>query len=435
MLDRIHLFVPFLPEFVDLLNVEGRHDPVHVVRGGLEGLGAAGVRLSASSVVVDPVTLEKTCEDLRHPWESLSTGFTPMAVKVFHESMGKRAMPGVELKASPAKLLQGHNVFGPTDIALGAAEMWRWLAVAYPGLTKMLDLEHAEVYDIDCTFSARLPDQRTALQAIEAIRGVSNGQTKGRGDDYQTTAYFGAKDSRLRKLKLYLKHPEFLRQLEEAKNARAGNLSAARTAKVLSDPRLDSWASCLLRIEATVAKRWLNRRGIPNTLIGLCEYQQTLKEKGICLIEWCWREVTRELFAAFEGMTMRVINDETVLNALIEKHTKRGKDRLTKEKIIDGVLFPSIVIPGKSSDSHARSLFRTYRSIKEYGWQETMDSMSRASFYRHVSDICECGISKAALQKLKDQDRKNNVVPLLRFLDVDFSAQRPNWYIEPQFAA
>lgn len=427
MLDRIHLFIPFLKEYVDLLNVEGRADPVHVIRGGLEGLGVP----LAAEVTIDPVTKEKHVDHLRHPWESLSTGFTPMAVKIFHESMGKRVMPGVELKASPAKLLQGHNVFGPSDIAVGAAEMWQWLAIAYPGLSKMLDLEQAEVYDIDCTFSARLSDERSALQAIEAIRGISNGQTKGRGDDYQTTAYFGAKDSRLRRLKLYLKHPEFLRQLEDAKKSRAGNLSAARTVKVLSNPKLENWAKCLLRIEVTVAKRWLNRRGISNKLIELCEHQQTLREKGICFIEWCWSEVTKELFAAFEGMTMRVINDESVLNALIEKHTKVGKPRRTKERVEEGIVVPALILPGKSSDAHARSLFRTYRSIKEYGWQETMDSMSRASFYRHVTDICECGISKAALQKLKESDRKNNVVPLLRFIQVDFSAQRPDWYVEP----
>jgi II/X family phage/plasmid replication protein len=427
MLDRIHLFIPFLPDYVDLHHVEGRSDPIHFVIGGLEALG---IPLSAK-VTVDRVTGEKTIDDLRHPFESLATCFTPMAFKVFHESMGKRAMPGVEMKASPAKLLQGHNVFGPTDIALGASEMWQWLAIAYPGLSKMLDLEKAEVYGIDCTYSARLPDERTALQAIEAIRGTSNGQTKGRGDDYQTTAYFGAKDSRLRKLKLYLKHPEFLGQLEEAKNARAGNLSAARTARVLSDPRLEMWARCLLRIEATVAKRWLNRRGIPNMLRDLCLYQQDMMDKGVCLIEWCWREVTRELFAAFEGMTMRVIDDESVLNALLEKHTRHGKVRMSKEKLVDGILVPSIPIQGKPSTAYAMSLFRTYRGIKDYGWRETMDSMNKKSFYNHVADICECGISKAALQKLKDQDRKNNVIPLLRFLEVDFSAQRPDWYVEP----
>jgi II/X family phage/plasmid replication protein len=104
---------------------------------------------------------------------------------------------------------------------------------------------------------------------------------------------------------------------------------------------------------------------------------------------------------------------------------------MSKEKLVDGILVPSIPIQGKPSTAYAMSLFRTYRGIKDYGWRETMDSMNKKSFYNHVADICECGISKAALQKLKDQDRKNNVIPLLRFLEVDFSAQRPDWYVEP----
>ncbi|SQC68060.1 phage/plasmid replication protein, gene II/X family [Pseudomonas aeruginosa] len=39
--------------------------------------------------------------------------------------------------------------------------------------------------------------------------------------------------------------------------------------------------------------------------------------------------------------------------------------------------------------------------------------------------ICEAGLSKAALQKLHEADRANNVVPLLRFVQVDFSARAP----------
>ncbi|ENV8008867.1 phage/plasmid replication protein, II/X family, partial [Salmonella enterica] len=53
---------------------------------------------------------------------------------------------------------------------------------------------------------------------------------------------------------------------------------------------------------------------------------------------------------------------------------------------------------------------------------------------RHVSDLCEAGLSKAALQKLHGE-RANNVVPLLRFVQVDFSAQRPDWYVEPTVEA
>ena len=213
-----------------------------------------------------------------------------------------------------------------------------------------------------------------------------------------------------------MKHTEFENQLEELRRQSRRDLSAARSFKVMSDPRLRDWTRFLLRMEATVMHRWLERRSIPTRLIDLCEYQETLAGEGRCFIQECWQAVTKDLFAAFEGLTMRVIDDEKVLAALITKHT-----RLTKS--------------GKKSDSYARNLFRTYRSLKEYGWDETMNSMSRTGFYRHIADICAAGLSKAALQKLRDSDRTNNVVPLLRFVQVDFGAQRPDWYVEPSVEA
>lgn len=411
MLDRIHLFVPFLPEAVSN-GMSCQHDsPIYEV-----DLSTLGVPLSGQiqhgpdgSVQVD---------DLRHPWESLSTGFTPLAFKIFHRSLGKRIMPGVELKASPAKLLQGHNVFGPTSIRKGAEVMLMWLAGSYPQLFSKLDIPSAQVYSIDCTYSARLPDEKTALQVIQALTGVTNGHTKARGDNYQTTAYWGAKESRLKRLKAYLKHTEFESQLEELRKSRHGflDLSAARSYYAMSKPELREWVKYLLRFEATVMHRWMQRRGIPSGLADLCKHQEQLAEQGRCFIQECWHEVTKDIFAAFEGLTMRIVDDEKVLAALIAKHTRISKS-------------------GKRSDSYARNLFRTYRSIKEYGWDETLDSMSRRTFYDHVRDICSCGLSKAALQKLQQNDRTNNVVPLLRFVQVDFSAQRPDWYVEPTVEA
>lgn len=373
-------------------------------------------------------------EYLRHAWESLSTGFTPMAFKVFDKSLGKRLMPGIEVKASPAKLLQGHNVFGPTCIEKGATVMFKWLAGSYPALFEKLDIPAAQVYALDCTFSSRLPDERTALQVIEALTNVSNGHTKSRGDNYQTSAYWGAKESRLKRLKAYLKHTEYDAQLAELKRAARRDVSALRTLRVMSDQRLIDWTRYLLRMEATVMHRWMERRNIPSRLIDLIAHQQALKEQGRCLIQECWQEVTKDLFAAFEGISMRVINDEKVLAALLEKFTKPGKKK-TKEKMHGDILVPSIEVDCKPDESYARNLFRTYRSLKDYGWKETQDSMSRATFYRHIADICECGLSKAALQKLHDSDQKNNVVPLLRFVNVDFGAQRPDWYVEPTVEA
>lgn len=419
MLDKIHLFVPFRVDAI-ATSTGKRGNELLVV-----DLEALGVPLRATSVLPDGKGGYHV-EDLGHAWESLSTGFTPLAFKVFHQSLGKRVQPGVELKASPAKLLQGHNVFGPTSIRKGGEVMLKWLAGSYPKLWALLDWQAAEVYGIDCTYSARLPDERTALQLVQALRGVSNGQTRNRGDDYETTAYWGSKETRLRKLKAYLKGPEFRRQLDEAiKAARSYGgsnfvpsqaFAAHRLLAVLQNPALQEWAENLLRLEATVMHRWMERRNIPTNLWALCDYQERLVEQGTCFIQWCWEQVTKELFAAFEGISMRVINDEKVLAALKARWTKFGKN-------------------GKANETVALNLFRTYRSIKDYGWQETMDSMSRATFYRHVDQICECGLSKAALQKLKMDDQKNNVVPILRFLQVDFSAQRPDWYVEPSVEA
>jgi II/X family phage/plasmid replication protein len=406
MLDKIHMFIPFKNDAITLHGeVEGRYFET-------VDLESLGIPLRASSVLSDGQG-GYIVEDLSHAWESLPTSFTPMAVKVFHQSLGKRITPGVELKASPAKLLQGHNVFGPTSIRTGAEVMLKWLAGSYPDLFAQLDPLRIQVYGIDCTFSARVPDERTGLQLMQALRGVSNGQTRNRGDDYETTAYWGSKDTRLRKLKAYLKGPEFQRQLADAvKAARGGNMSARRTLSVLQNTDLQTWAANLVRLEATVMHRWLDRRNIPSNLWALCDYQERLKEQGQCFIEWCWQQVTKELFAAFEGISMRVINDDKVLAALKARFTKFGKNE-------------------KANETVPLNLFRTYRSIKDYGWQETMDSMARRTFYLHVSQICECGLSKAALQKLKVDDHKNNVVPILRFLQVDFSAQRPGWYVEP----
>lgn len=461
MLDRIHMFIPFLEEATDLIG--SAEHPFRIV--DLENLG---ISLRAAGGVSRRDDGGFDVEDLSHAWESLPSSYTPMAFKVFHQSLGKRLMPGVEIKASPAKLLQGHNVFGPTSIRLGAEVMIKWLAGSYPLLWARLDFRAIECYALDCTYSARMPNEQTALQVIQFMRGVSNGQTRNRGDDYQTTAYWGAKEGRLRKIKAYLKGPEFLLELDKVLKAARGAscdperrqdldnahvrqfklfrrdsrmpmpiLSASRTLKVLQDERLQEFAKLLLRVEATVMHRWLERRQIPTNLWALCDHQEALAVEGRCFIQECFNAATAELFAAFEGMTMKRIDDEKVLAALLEKFTKEGKGKWTKARAdhVTGAIIPRIFTPGKASDSYARNLFRTYRSIKDYGWEETMDSMARRTFYDHVRDIESSGLSKAMLQNLKEHDNVRNVVPVLQLIHIDFASQRPDWYVEPSVEA
>ncbi|WP_234933856.1 phage/plasmid replication protein, II/X family, partial [Vibrio anguillarum] len=59
--------------------------------------------------------------------------------------------PCIELKCSPAKIIQGHNVFGSTSIALGADEMLAALVNVYPDVFDMLDTANATLDTIDAT--------------------------------------------------------------------------------------------------------------------------------------------------------------------------------------------------------------------------------------------------------------------------------------------
>ncbi|MCY1558098.1 phage/plasmid replication protein [compost metagenome] len=64
-----------------------------------------------------------------------------------------------------------------------------------------------------------------------------------------------------------------------------------------------------------------------------------------------------------------------------------------------------------------------------------MNSMSRATFYRHIAEIEACGLSKAMLQNLAQHDNVRNVVPVLQLIHIDFASQRPDWYVEPSVEA
>lgn len=410
MLDRLRLSIPFSPCHV--VGGEAFPSAWDGMQAGHKGLiwdlKCFDISLGARSVEVEQGRAE--AKQLYHPWESLPSSFTGLAVKVFHEG---NTWPYVELKASPAKLLQGHNVFGPDSVKLGAKEMLRIFSQAMPDLFAALEIPSTEVWEFDATFSARLPDEKTAYQVIEFLSNVSNGHTKARGDIYKSTAYWGAKDSRLKKLKAYLKWDEFQAQRDEyQKKARAGDLAAARVFKVMNDPKLLDWCKNLLRFEATIKKRWLDRRGIPSRLLDLIKYQDDLTVQGRYFLRECWLDVTRDIFKAFEGQTMRVTNDDSVIESLRRVHFR-------------------VTPKGNVSYAKADKLFMFFNAIRDYGFDGIQQRIPQPTFWRHLRDLQKAGFSKSFLQNLHADTEKNNVFPILRFVEVDFSSQRPDWYVEP----
>ena len=86
---------------------------------------------------------------------------------------------------------------------------------------------------------------------------------------------------------------------------------------------------------------------------------------------------------------------------------------------------------GKPSPTRVRNLFAAYCLIREKGLEELKTNYSKTAFYRLVSDLCECGFSKAYLQNLHDDKAKNNI-PFVKLVEIDFNQQLPEWYEKPQ---
>ncbi|MCU4423316.1 phage/plasmid replication protein, II/X family [Acinetobacter sp. WU_MDCI_Abxb74] len=397
MLDHICINAPFESSFYSV-DAEGRYFFVDIDLHSIE------IPLASRSVHKnDDGSISAAA--LFHPFESVPTHYTGMAMKVFFDSSFE---PFVQIKASPAKLLQGHNVFGSDNIEQGAMEMIGFLHEAYPLLARMLDWPRAWVSHIDVTYSARLKDQSTAKKVLDFLSNVSNGQTRLSNKRFDSSVYWGGQTSRLVNHKCYMKHDEFIAQFEEYKMlAKKNNKAAQRVVDVMSNSDLINWTVGLLRFESRLKKRWLERNGIPTNLFELIKFQRSNPD----LLQTLWNKATHSIFEALRGQTMKLTDDTSVLETI-----ERSEVVMTKS--------------GKVSHTKVRNLFAMFCLIREKGFDEIKNNYGKSQFYNLVSQLCECGFSKAYLQNLHDE-KASNVIPFVKLVEIDFNQQLPNWYEEP----
>jgi II/X family phage/plasmid replication protein len=125
--------------------------------------------------------------------------------------------PYVEINASRANIMQGHNVFGSDSLYDCAMAILTVLYEAHPKLCSMIDPQHWEVIKMDITYSAKAKSLLHAQQFIEAMKQVSVGQLKASNKNhYDSTCYWNS-GSRARSLKLYEKHQEIMQHLKALK--------------------------------------------------------------------------------------------------------------------------------------------------------------------------------------------------------------------------
>lgn len=342
---------------------------------------------------------------LFHPYESVPTHYTGMAMKVFFDSS---YAPYVQIKASPAKLLQGHNVFGSDDIEQGAFEMIGFLFEAYPTLSRMLDWSQAWVSHIDVTYSCKMKDQTTAQKVLEFLSNVSKGQTRLSKKQFDTSVYWGGEHSRLVQHKCYLKHDEFIKQFEYQKSLSLKNDQAAmRVVEVMSDQRLIDWTVGLMRFESRLKKRWLERNEIPTNLFELIRFQKENPE----LLKNLWLKATKNIFDALKGQTMRLTDDESVYKAIESS--------------------PVVLnAKGKVSNTRVRNIFAMFLLVREKGIDELKKQYGKSQFHNLLKQLEAVGFSSAFLQNLHTK-KAQNIIPFVKLVEIDFNQQLPEWYQPP----
>jgi II/X family phage/plasmid replication protein len=266
-----------------------------------------------------------------------------------------------------------------------------------------LDFDSWSLRQIDITFSSRAKDDREARAFINALQNVSYGQAKCR-TGYDGTSYFGKKNSRLKKIKVYLKPAEVRETIRKNLSQPDGELL-----NEVYTPQLLGFTAGLIRWEVSLYHRYFERLGLSCRLDDIF-LNRTFAPNHLCTF---WQIATLDLFTALKGQTMKIIDNSEIQDALRAQFSKTGKR-------------------GKVSTVLADSAFRTYRDIRRDGYVITRDSMSRTTFHYHVKMLTECGLSRAALQNMHGLNDGADIIPFVRFIGVDFAAQHPDWYTHPE---
>ncbi len=195
----------------------------------------------------------------RHPWDSIPSSYESMAFKIFDNRTDCSKSFShffIEIKVSPAKLMQGHNVYGSDDIYDCSMRMIELLMVTYPQLGDYLDHTTWYLAQIDITYSSRAASDSDARLFISSLKNVSKGQTKSR-TGFDTTAYFGKKNSRLKKIKVYLKSAEVNETVKKNQHRKDGDIY-----NEVFTPELLSFSEGLIRWEVSLYHRYFERMNI-----------------------------------------------------------------------------------------------------------------------------------------------------------------------------
>lgn len=421
MLDTLIFNIPMLPEFVrqtgNLYSVIG-------------DVADYQIKAVPSYLKRDLMTGKVTYGDLRHPYESLPSSYSGMAIK-FNAVNVANTLPYISLNAS-TKILQGHNVFGGESVLNLASEMLHLLQSNYPEFFACLDLSNASISRIDSTYSVRLPHQRLIQPCLRFLSNVSNGQRRNDTDrrDFFNTVYWGGATTRYGNAVAYGKHEDVMREVKELQSkSKKGCLASASKLSIFT-PELLEWSSCLLRFESRTKKRKLEQLGFPINLWAFIAYQEKNKD----VLAKLWRGWFDPILNSLEGTVMDNYDDSSIYDLCRRKLVTFNRE--LKHSFINPYYLrvysfqdKIFVKTGKKSYTKANNAFNFYQLLKLNTFSDVRNRYSKAQFSRLVKSLVDIDIPKAHLQNLGDTERRS--IPMIELVKFDFSNQYPADYTPP----
>lgn len=400
MLDMAGISIPFLPEYVAETDHGGMLKNMELLCAEM------GMTLEGEVFWEDG---KRKVQRLRHKFESLPSSFASLAYKVTDGTDFKR-WPYVRISGCPAKLLQGHNVYGSDNAELCIMAVVEAFTLAFPELSTALDWFHATIEFIDVTYTARVENEIVAQQVIDTLRNLNYGQTRLSADHkkYKSTIYWN-KGSEHKELKAYLKLPELDNQIKQLtrKWVMEKHDHLKYQIEQITKPEIREAATGAVRFEARLKHRWLTANGIPITLAYFTNPENQPDFPAL------WGKAFNDIFKTFAGATMNAHDKTEVLSQLRAVH-----HRMTPK--------------GNISYAKAEALYDLYTAIMKDGFNKTKARIcerSRMTWKRKIDDLQAAGLSLAQLMQFTGDN--SNVIPLIRLINVDFANQLPADFIEP----
>ncbi|KCX23108.1 phage/plasmid replication family protein [Acinetobacter baumannii 18689] len=344
-----------------------------------------------------------TTGELYHPFESLPSDYTDMAMKFYTHTINRT--PYVEIKASPLKLLQGHNVYGFESIELGSDHMLGMLLEAFPQLAPILDLANTEVLHLDTTYLFRLPHQNMVQPTLDYMANLASGHRKARQIKYENYITWGNDGASIR-TKAYGKFEEVKSQLHKLqKQADKGCMRSKSLVIAMNDAL--PFANAVLRLEARICKTYLTKNGYPSNLFQLIKLQHEQPE----LLLRLWHVAFDPILKTMEGEYMNFASDdelEALLKSKLVTYTKKGNPSYTK----------------------AYNAFDFYRTLRIDGYKKVKSRHLESRFYKRERELISCGISRSHLQNLH-KNPNGKVIPFVRLFELKMADQLPPDYVQP----